>query len=62
MTITDGSTAKDNGFDVVLIDTAGRMQDNEVWFLVLASIPFLNLTHTPASHACLGQASGHEQP
>lgn len=24
-------TAKDNGFDVVLIDTAGRMQDNEVW-------------------------------
>lgn len=24
------SAAKDNGFDVVLIDTAGRMQDNEV--------------------------------
>lgn len=24
--------AKENGFDVVLIDTAGRMQDNEVWY------------------------------
>ena len=24
--------AKDNDFDVVLIDTAGRMQDNEVRF------------------------------
>lgn len=24
-------TAKDNDFDVVLIDTAGRMQDNEVY-------------------------------
>lgn len=23
-------TARDNDFDVVLIDTAGRMQDNEV--------------------------------
>jgi signal recognition particle receptor subunit alpha len=23
--------ARDNDFDVVLIDTAGRMQDNEVW-------------------------------
>ena len=28
--IADSSLAKDNGFDVVLIDTAGRMQDNEV--------------------------------
>ena len=25
-----GNIAKDNDFDVVLIDTAGRMQDNEV--------------------------------
>ena len=24
------ATGRDNGFDVVLIDTAGRMQDNEV--------------------------------
>ena len=29
-TITDTSTARDHDFDVVLIDTAGRMQDNEV--------------------------------
>lgn len=28
--LTPGS-AKDNNFDVVLVDTAGRMQDNEVW-------------------------------
>lgn len=26
---------RDNDFDVVLIDTAGRMQDNEVGFLFL---------------------------
>ena len=30
MTLTDNSAARDNDFDVVLIDTAGRMQDNEV--------------------------------
>jgi signal recognition particle GTPase len=30
MTLADKSPAKDSGFDVVLIDTAGRMQDNEV--------------------------------
>jgi len=28
--------AKDNDFDVVLIDTAGRMQDNEVRKLALS--------------------------
>jgi signal recognition particle GTPase len=28
--LTNPYTAKDNDFDVVLIDTAGRMQDNEV--------------------------------
>ena len=28
-------TARDNDFDVVLIDTAGRMQDNEVCILAL---------------------------
>ena len=30
MTLTVPFTAKENEFDVVLIDTAGRMQDNEV--------------------------------
>jgi len=29
-TFTYSFTARDNDFDVVLIDTAGRMQDNEV--------------------------------
>ena len=37
--IADSLPAKDHGFDVVLIDTAGRMQDNEVWFLDLDAVP-----------------------
>ena len=28
--LTESRVARDNDFDVVLIDTAGRMQDNEV--------------------------------
>jgi len=31
--------ARTNDFDVVLIDTAGRMQDNEVSFLIFHSVP-----------------------
>ena len=31
--------ARANDFDVVLIDTAGRMQDNEVSFLIFHSVP-----------------------
>lgn len=30
LTLCLAHLAKENGFDVVLIDTAGRMQDNEV--------------------------------
>jgi signal recognition particle GTPase len=33
--LTNSYPAKDNDFDVVLIDTAGRMQDNEVRELAL---------------------------
>ena len=32
--------AKQNGFDVVLIDTAGRMQDNEPLMRALAKVRF----------------------
>jgi signal recognition particle receptor subunit alpha len=34
--LTNPYSAKDNDFDVVLIDTAGRMQDNEVRKLTLS--------------------------
>jgi len=34
--------AKDNGFDVVLIDTAGRMQDNEPLMRALAKLVSVN--------------------
>lgn len=33
-------TAKENDFDVVLIDTAGRMQDNEPLMRALAKVDF----------------------
>lgn len=36
--------ARDHDFDVVLIDTAGRMQDNEVGLLVDAPIDILLTT------------------
>ena len=32
------TTAKDNGYDVVLIDTAGRMEDNEPLMRALAKV------------------------
>ena len=51
--------AKDHDFDVVLIDTAGRMQDNEVHYSCLSS--FLDLLMCAiASHACPCQASGNK--
>lgn len=57
----DSSPAKDSGFDVVLIDTAGRMQDNEVWSgSTIHTLP--EADPTPASYACLGKAGGDEQP
>jgi len=34
--------AKDNGFDVVLVDTAGRMQDNEPLMRALAKLVAVN--------------------
>lgn len=37
MFLTHSETAKENDFDVVLIDTAGRMQDNEVCNLFIRS-------------------------
>jgi signal recognition particle receptor subunit alpha len=42
--------ARDNDFDVVLIDTAGRMQDNEVGM------------HSPYSEADPAGLQGHSQP
>lgn len=33
-----GHAAKENGFGVVLIDTAGRMQDNEPLMRALAKV------------------------
>lgn len=45
--------AKDSGFDVVLIDTAGRMQDNEVCSSFTINFSYISLP-SPASHACLG--------
>jgi signal recognition particle GTPase len=36
-------TAKDNNIDVVLIDTAGRMQDNEPLMRALAKVRFIVL-------------------
>lgn len=35
-------SAKDNGFDVVLVDTAGRMQDNEPLMRALAKLVSVN--------------------
>jgi signal recognition particle receptor subunit alpha len=32
------TAARENGFDVVLIDTAGRMQDNEPLMRALAKV------------------------
>ena len=55
--------ARDNNFDVVLIDTAGRMQDNEVW-LPHSDLSFSSLLILPSSptafDACPGQAGGHQ--
>ena len=46
------SVAKDNNFEVVLIDTAGRMQDNEVGRPVISFIHSLLIVFViPASHA-----------
>jgi signal recognition particle GTPase len=39
--------ASDNDFDVVLIDTAGRMQDNEPLMRALAKVPILTYFPTP---------------
>ena len=50
---TPDGLVTDNDFDVVLIDTAGRMQDNEVGHGSIADPPSQRLTVLllPASHA-----------
>ncbi|EMD38485.1 hypothetical protein CERSUDRAFT_113658 [Gelatoporia subvermispora B] len=47
------SYAKDNGFDVVLVDTAGRMQDNEPLMRALAK---LVATNSPDKIIFVGEA------
>ena len=47
-----GTLARDNDFDVVLIDTAGRMQDNEVCLHFLDPRPIrVDSRDDPASDA-----------
>ncbi len=46
-------TAQNEGFDVVLIDTAGRMQDNEPLMRALAK---LVCTNTPSKIVFVGEA------
>lgn len=41
---TDDGVGKENKFDVVLIDTAGRMQDNEPLMRALAKVGSLLLS------------------
>lgn len=49
--------AKDNDFDVVLIDTAGRMQDNEVSRLIVSPIRLLLIVFIIiATHASSSQS------
>lgn len=47
-------SAKDNDFDIVLIDTAGRMQDNEVCIQILLlahDVPFTTADVQPLMRA-----------
>ena len=57
--------ARDHNFDVVLIDTAGRMQDNEVRLphpcLSFSSL-FILLPSPTAFDACPGQTGGYQLP
>ena len=54
--------AKDNDFDVVLIDTAGRMQDNEVLHFRSPSLLTLTYLCFEASHESSCQTGRNEQP
>lgn len=50
-----GLAAKQNGFDVVLIDTAGRMQDNEPLMRALAKVRFEYHRTFAHEHVCTGR-------
>lgn len=47
LTSADTRAGKEQGFDVVLIDTAGRMQDNEPLMRALAKVRSLSLSLVP---------------
>ena len=49
--------ARDNDFDVVLIDTAGRMQDNEVCHQLLSIIETALILTSIAAHASSSQGN-----